>query len=258
MEQKNNTQKNYYTIDLMHILKALWQRAWIIVIVTALAGVLGFCVSEFVVAPEYSSSVLLYVNNGSMDDKDSITSSDIKTSQILVQTYTEILKNRTTLEQVAHQMDDKYTYGQLNGMITASSSNETEVMKITVTANDPTEAANIANTIALVLPGRISEIITGATMKVVDSAVPNNTPVSPSVSGDTVKFAAVGFLIAAFVIAIFAMLDDTIHDEEYLLQNYKYPILAKIPNLLGADAKHYGYKNGKYYYTKPLADDDNV
>ena len=50
-------------------------------------------------------------------------------------------------------------------------------------------------------------------------------------------------------LVIFALMDDTIHDEDYVLQNYDCPILAKVPNLLNSGSKHYGY----YYQAKDKA-----
>ncbi|MBQ7355252.1 MAG: hypothetical protein IJW62_07030, partial [Clostridia bacterium] len=60
----------------------------------------------------------------------------------------------------------------------------------------------------------------------------------------------VGAFLAALVLAIFAIMDDTIHDEDYILQNYEYPILAKVPDLLGSGSKSYGY----YYQKKKSTD----
>ena len=40
-------------------------------------------------------------------------------------------------------------------------------------------------------------------------------------------------------------LQDTIHDEEYILRTYDYPILGKVPDLLNKGSKSYGY-----YYRK--------
>lgn len=121
-------------------------------------------------------------------------------------------------------------------------------MRVTVTGEDPYEVSKIANCIAEVLPIRISEIIDGASMEVVDSAIPNLNKISPSIT----KYTAVGFILGIFlsigIIVIFAMLDDTIHDEEYILKTYNYPILAKIPNLLDMNSKEYGYYSAK---TKP-------
>jgi capsular polysaccharide biosynthesis protein len=114
-------------------------------------------------------------------------------------------------------------------------------MKVTVTTEDPNEAAKIANCIAEVLPVRISEIIDGASMEVVDSAVPNNQKISPSITKYTAVGLILGVLIAVIAVCIAAMLDNTIHDEEYVLKTYNYPILAKVPNLIYSGSKRYGY-----------------
>ena len=60
MERKN---EEYYTIDILHIVKTLWHRAWLIVLCGILFAGAGFSVAKFLVKPTYSSSVMLYVNN---------------------------------------------------------------------------------------------------------------------------------------------------------------------------------------------------
>ncbi len=257
-ERKQN--REYYTIDLIHIAKALWERIWLIILAAVIGAAAGFSYSNFLIAPTYSSSVLLYVNNTSFsvgNTSVSISSSQIMAAQSLVKTYTEILDNRTTYERVIQKSGVSYTPAQLSRMVKAGPSNETEIMEVTVTCTDPNEAAKIANCIAEVLPGRIQEIIDGASMEVVDTAVPNSQKVAPSITKYTIVGLILGAFGAAAVLAVFALMDDTIHDEDYILQNYKYPVLAKLPDLLGGGSKRYGYryyrsgyyrKNYGYYY----------
>ena len=241
--------KEYYTIDLLHIMKSLAKRAWLIILAAFVAAFVGFSIAAFVITPTYSSSIMLYVNNTSFslgNTSFSISASEINAAQSLVKTYSEILNNRTTLERVIDKAGVDYTYQQLSGMIKAAPSNETEIMKVTVTCEDPYEAAKIANCIAEVLPIRISEIIDGASMDVVDSAVPNENKVNPSITKYTALGLLLGLLVSAGILVVVAILDDTIHDEEYVLQNYEFPILAKIPDLANTGGKHYGY----YYQNK--------
>ncbi len=246
MEKQEKRISEYYTIDLLHIIKSLLRRVWVIVLSGVLAAIIGFVYSAFLIAPTYSSSIMLYVNNSSFslgNTSFSISSSEISAAQSLVKTYAELLNNRTTLERVIEKSKTQYTYKELSSMITALPANDTEIMKVTVTAEDPYEAAKIANTIAEVLPVRIAEIIDGASMEVVDSAIPNLEKVAPSVS----KYTAVGFIIGVvlslIVLVVIAMMDDTIHDEEYILNTYNYPILAKIPDLVNSGNETY-----EYYY----------
>lgn len=244
MDKKETNIKEYYTVDLIHIAKSLWHRAWVIVLSGILVAIIGFLASSFVIAPKYSSSILLYVNNSSFslgNTSFSISSSEITAAQSLVKTYGVLLNNRTTLERVIEKTNVPYTYRELSDMITAAPSNETEIMCVTVTTEDPYEAARIANCIAEVLPIRISEIIDGASMEVVDSAVPELDKISPSITKYTAVGLILGVLLSAIVLAIAAMLDDTIHDEDYILKTYDYPILAKIPDLLTSGNSKYGY-----------------
>lgn len=241
MENKNN---EYYEIDLMHIVKILWRRVWLIVLSGFIAGAIGFAVAAFAISPTYSSSIMLYVNNSSFslgNTNFSISSSEISAAQNLVKTYGVILNNRTTLERVIDKTDVPYTYKQLSEMIEASPQNGTEIMRVTVTTENPYEAAKIANCIAEILPIRVAEIIDGASMEVVDSAIPELQKVAPSVTTYTAISFVLGALLSMVVLVIFALMDDTIHDEDYVLQNYDCPILAKVPNLVNSGSKHYGY-----------------
>ena len=250
MENNEKNQKEYYVIDVRHILKTLLGRAWLIVICGILAAAIGFSVAAFAIAPTYSSSVKLYVNNNSIS-LEQITIGDINASRGLVDTYGVILGSRTTLERVIQKTGVGYSWEELEKMIRYTPVNDTEIMQVTVTTEDPYEASRIANTIAEVLPKRISEIIEGASMEVVDSAVPDLRKVAPSITRYTAVGMMLGVLLCAGSIVIFAMSDDTIHDEEYILSTYSYPILGKVPDLVNVGGKPYGKRYGSYgYYYK--------
>ena len=241
--EKTQNNRDFYSVDLMQIIKSLWKKAWIIAIATVLSGILGFCVAAFGITPKYSSSVMLYVNNGSFSVGEilNVTNSELLGARSLVDTYIVMLDNRTTYNKVIEKAGVDCTFDELEDMVVAESVNGTEVMRITVTSTDPYEAADIANAIAVVLPMRISEIIAGSSMEVVDSGAVNLKKVAPSITGFTVVGMLVGAIICVLVLVVIDMRDDTIRGEEYILQNYDYPILAKIPDLVNTDSKSYGY-----------------
>ncbi len=248
MEKHEINISEYYIIDIIHIVKTLWRRVWLIALAGIIAAAVGFSFSAFAIAPTYSSSIKLYVNNSSFslgNTSFSISASELTAAQSLVRTYGDILDSRSTLERIIEKAGVDYSYKRLSKMIVYESSNHTEIMRVTVTANDPYEASMIANTIAEVLPIRISEIIDGASMEVVDSAIPVLEKVSPSITRYTTLGFVLGVLISVVVLVITALLDDTIHDEDYVLNNYDYPILGKVPNLLNTGGKKYGY-----YYSR--------
>lgn len=244
MEKQEINSTEYYAVDILHIVKTLWKRFWIIILSGLVAAAVGFSVSAFLITPTYSSQVKLYVNNSAIslgNTSFSISASEITAAQSLVKTYGEILDSRSTLERIIEKANVKYDWKELSEMITYEPSNGTEIMSVTVVSENPYEASKIANTIAKVLPVRISEIIDGATMEVVDSAVPETEKIAPSITMYTAVALFLGIFLSVVVLVIIAMLDDTIHDEEYVLKTYDVPILGKVPELVNSSSKSYGY-----------------
>lgn len=249
MENQEKNNREDYTIDLLHIAKCLWRRAWLIVLCGLLAAGIGFSISYFGIAPTYSSSVKLYVNNSSISlgkSSFSISASELTAAQSLVKTYGDILDSWNTLERVIEKAEVDYTWQELSSMIACAPSNETEIMLVTVTCKDPYEASKIANAIAEVLPIRISEVIDGASMEIVAPAIPNLNKVAPSITKYTAYGLMLGILITSIILIIIALTDDKIYDEEYILRTYDYPILGKVPDLLNTGSKSYEYYSQKH------------
>lgn len=244
MDKTERNVNDYYVVDLSHVIKVVWRNVWVVILVSIIVAALAFSLAAFVIAPTYSSSIMLYVNNSSFNVGDlgfSISSSQLTAAQSLAKTYTVLLKNRTTLERIIDDTGVNYGWEDLYDMIESSPVNETEVLRVTVTCKDPYEAARIADGIAKILPQRIAEIIEGASMEVVDSAIVDTEKVAPSITMYTFVGFVVGALLAVLVLIIAALMDNTVHDEEYVIKTYNYPILAKVPNLLGTGTKKYGY-----------------
>ena len=224
-----NQKKTEY-IDLLKLARAMLKRAWLILFATAAAGAVVYLYSVFLATPMYTAQTLLYVTNRS-DSASNISSSDLTAAQSLVDTYGVILTARSTMEEVLEVSGTDYTVEELQNMVTSGAVDSTEVLSVTVTDADPAEAAKIANAIAEVLPKKISEHIQGCSVSVVDYASVPKKQSSPNVTGNTLKGCLLGFVLACGYIVILFLMDTKIHDEEYLMQTYKLPILAAVPDL---------------------------
>ena len=233
-------ERDMIEIDLLKLVLILWRKAWAIVLAMVVMGGIAFGVTYNFIEPTYQASVKVYVNNTNQNNS-TMTQSDVNLQRTLVQTYIVTLKSRTTLNEVIKQADLDYDFEELSEMISAEAVNSTEVFEVTVVSKDAKEAAEIANTIAEVLPTRISEIIESSSVKILDYAIINNEPVSPSYVKNIAIGALAGAVVAVALIFLQFVLDNKIHSEEYLIEHYKYPILAVIPDL-AATSKNKYYK----------------
>ncbi len=205
MEEQKKESTVYYTVDLLYVCKYIWRRLWIVLVSGVVLATAGFCVAEFVVTPRYESSVLLYVRNEVASD---LSASDLDASQSLVNTCGVILYARSTLEYVIRETGVAYDAGTLSKMVEAVAEDKTEVLRVTVTSTDPYEAAQIANSIARVLPDRVAEIVKGASVTLVDEAVPNLEKAYADPGRFTVIGLVLGLMLSGGSLAVMAALED--------------------------------------------------
>ncbi len=261
MEKFEKNTQNDDSIDILYFVKALWRKAWAILLITLLCGGGAFGFTKLFVKPKYSSSVLLYVNNGDISIS-GITVSQLSAAQSLVDTYIAILDNRTTMQEIQKTAaksdsslgEDEINWKKIKGAITAEAVEGTELFKITATTTSPEKSEILANSAATVLSLRVESIIDGCSVKLVDAAV-DGVKVSPNSTRGALIGVVCGFLAACALFVVLAMLDDTIQNEDTVVDMYNVPMLAKIPNLV-FESKAYGsYKSyRKSYRYKTLGD----
>lgn len=241
----NERKSEEFEIDLLELLQVLLSKIWMILVVSVLGGAIAFAYTFAFIKPQYTASTLLYVNNSNISVGSasfSISNADLSAAQKLVDTYVVILKSRRVLNEVIEESGTNYTYEQLNDRISASSVNNTEVFRVTVTAESPQESEKIANVIARVLPEKISEIVLGSDVKIVDYAIIPASKSAPSNTKNTAIGALAGFVLVCAVIIIRYLLDDSIQNEDYLTDTYPdIPLLAVIPDLSDSRNSGYGY-----------------
>ena len=232
--REKHTAGSDYEIDLLQLARALWQHVLIIAAACVVLAAVGYGYGKLMITPKYEASALMYVNNSSISlggASVTFSTSQLSAARSLVDTYSVIMKTRMTLNSVIRQTGVNYSYEALSKMVRAESKDETEIFTITVTSTDPEEAALLANCIADTLPDKISDVMEGSSVKIVDRAVVPVRPVSPGAR----RYAMIGFLLGLVIscgVVILVELNDTvIRDEEYLMQNYDLPLLGVVPDL---------------------------
>ncbi len=241
-------------LDLLDMITLLWSKIWIIVISMVLCGSIVFAGAMISVVPQYTATAMMYVNNSSLSvggGTISFTASQLTAAKNLLDVYVIILKSRTTLEAAIEEGDLPYTYEQLREIVTAGSVNGTEIFSIAATCSDPAVAKLIVDTIVDLLPDRISDIVDGSSVRLVDHTVLPKVSSSPSNARYALIGALAGLVASCGLIIVQDLMNTTVRDEEYLKQRYNIPILAVVPDVYGVSKKKYGYKYGyrsKYRY----------
>lgn len=232
------------TIDILALLKALWNHVILIAICTVAAALLAFLITKLFIPETYRAKITMYVNNRTTEGAQSITSADLTAAAKLVDTYTAIIKSEKVMSETIREAGVDMKTASLRKIVTTSAVNNTEVFDLYVTDTSKERAAALANAIADVSPAIIMEIVEGSSVKVIDDALIPTERYSPSYSRNLILGALIGFVAACAVVIVITLLDDTVKSTADF-EGYKYPMLAVIPNLdEKEESGRYGYGYG--------------
>ncbi|MBE6562684.1 MAG: hypothetical protein E7660_03010 [Ruminococcaceae bacterium] len=226
-----NTQngQSIFDIDFRDLGGLLLRSLWILILCFSLCFGYIYYTKETVKVPLYTASATMYVSN-SNDVKYIYSTSDTYNAQKLIETCSVVIKTNKVIDKVVEQLDGKYKASEIRGSINVSSVQETEVMQITCTTDDPNKSAEVCNAILVVVPDILKENIKVGAAEILDEAqVPTAKTNLPSFKQPFV-YGVAAAVIAAVIIVVAYLLDTRIKSKEEITAQYGIPVLSDIPN----------------------------
>ena len=192
--------------------------------------ILSFFYYTFMVTPTYTASGSIYINCMSSDNyaEEGISQYEIESSRILSTTYMEVLLGRTFLEKVSSDIGYKYDYKQLSRMVGVASVNETELLAVAVTSDNPEDSYIICKSIINNAPAKMTSIFKRGTIEVIDEVNMPTIPSKPTFKKKIFMGVLLGFLLGALIVAVIELFDTRIRSAHALENRYKITVLGEI------------------------------
>ncbi len=225
-KMESNREKDELEIDLKDILFELLEHWKMIIFSAVMIAAAAFCISKFMITPQYQSTATLYVFSKST----SITSlTDLQVSSNLTADYQLAVSGRPVLEMVIANLRLNETYATLSKKLSVSNPSDSRFLEITITDPDPMRAKQIADEIAEVSAAYIAEKMDQDPPNVIQYGYADEDPVSPSIGRNTIIGGFLGALLAAALIIISYLLSDTVMTPEDVERKIGIQVLASLP-----------------------------
>ena len=224
MENQTVNNNDEVEIDLGEVFHLLLSKLGVIIlsgIVFCLAAVMG---TMLLITPKYESTTKIVVL--SKQDSSTLTNQDIQTSTSLTKDYAELIKSRTVTEGVIAQLKLDMTHEELLKKLSVDTPTDTRVVS---TDTDPYTAAQIANAVRDIASKHIQQVMDIKAVNVVETANIPDEPSSPSVPKNGVIGGLLGILLAAAVVIIVYLTNDTVKTPEDVEKYLGLSVLGTIP-----------------------------
>ena len=218
-------------IDVLQLVKVLWKRKFVIVLVALLAGITAFAYSSFVIKPQYTSTTRIYVVNRNQADKPGLTNQDLQAGAYLVKDYREIILSQDVLEKVV--ADQKLTMDAktLGRKVSVTVPADTRIVSISVRDGNPEEASRIANALREEAAQKIISVTRVSDVTTLEEARPATSPSSPNIRRNTMIATIAGVGFVTIIVLLVELLDDRVKRPEDIEEVMHISLLGVIPNL---------------------------
>lgn len=216
-------------IDLKELFEFLVEKVKLIIFVIIGVCILGCCYGLFLQTPKYQSyTTVILGGNEAGSTSGSLTYNDITLNKNLVGTYSEIVKSRRVLDQVIAELNLELSYESLASKISVGSVNQTEIIKITVTDEEPVTAKNIANVTANYFTKEIVVLYNMNNVNILDEAIASESPSNINFVKQLILYLAVGLVLGLGIAFVIFYFDRTIKSVEQVEQKIQLPILGSV------------------------------
>ena len=223
-------------INLKRLFEVAFSLKWLIIVIMILCAFAGYMYSYKYVVPVYNSSIKLVLSQvqdsnpqENESKEESITQSDILINNQLVETYSEIIKSKNVTKKVIENLQLSINEETLSEKIQVSYVDGTQVLKITVTDENPEVSKNIATEVGKVFKEEIKSIYNINNVTVIEEAEANYVPANVNHVRDIIIFEAIGAFISIIIVMIFCLFDTTIKDEKDIENEMGVTSLGMIP-----------------------------
>ena len=225
----DNQEKDLIQLDIMLLIKSIWEKKILILLVTVLFTAVSLAYSIFLVTPQYSSTTKVYVVNQTKDDK-AITTQDVQLGSLLIKDYKEIILSNKVMEDSSEKSGLGITAKQLAGKVSVDAPKDTRIISITVRDKDPQVASQLANTVKEVSADQIKDVTKIDDVTTLEEAKAAMSPSSPNIPKNAILATALGFIIAVAGVVLFELLDDRIKRAEDIEDVMGLVLLGVVPD----------------------------
>lgn len=219
------------SIDVIELMFRLLDKAWLIVLVSVLMGILGGLITHFFIEDTYKATTKLYV----IGEDAAIDLTQLNFGDKLAEDYVQVFYNRDIHRAVKDTLQTKYGYTlpdfvTTNRELEVKQLNNTRILSITYTCEDREMAMRVVEEYASAAMVFVQARM-GAQVPPTEFEQPYapEKPVGPKMLRNVALMFIMGGLATVLILVVIFITDDRIRSSEQLERHLGLPTLGMMP-----------------------------
>ncbi len=211
-------------INIKALLKGLLKRLWVILLITLVVTLLVAIYTTWFVTPAYRATVEATIM---INDMNQTQINNINTSVQMMGTYASYVTSDETMTAASALVNGTYSPSEIRSMINVSYNQGSLLLRISATSASPDHAAVLANQVAIAA----QNVIDLAELNIIRSAVPPQSPTSPSLEKNMLYAFVFTFAAACLIFLLIELYNNKISSEKQLSDILGVPVIGSVPRI---------------------------
>ena len=225
---------NDEVISLGQVLSILRKHLIMLIAMTCIGGVFAAAITYLIMQPKYESTAMILVNREQTTQAGQYN--DLQTDLQMINTYKDILTKDVVLKTVRATLTKQGvvvgSVNQLANEVTVTNNPNSQVMSVTVKADDPYTARSIVNETVKVFRDKITSIMTNAkNVSIISHGTLNEDSVSPRKNINILIGLLAGLGIGILLAFLRELTDRTVKNTEFITGVLGLPLLGTITDI---------------------------
>lgn len=221
-------------LDFGRLFSELKKRVLLVALVILVCISVALVYTKYFCTPLYTSCAKIFIFNS---EASKVNTNEIAISTYLTKDYSELILDRSVLEEVNKELGFNYSYEELRSAIKVVNPEESRILEVYATTSNQKRSQQIADEVCVVAQKKIVDFMGVDRVNIISEAYYPTSPTSPSLTTNILFGALIGVGISALIVFLFYFKDDNLYGEEDVEKYLDVNILGVIPYSKGKDTR---------------------
>lgn len=221
--------------DYIRMLRML-RKNWLLILVSTVLGAIGAGAFSLTTTPSYEASTSMYISiRGSQATTGDLIAGSTYARQAMA-SYQAVISSAVVLNRVIDDLGLAEDENELASSISVSSPSNTVLLNVTVTRDDPAQAAAVANSLGKNFVYVVTNVLekseagqpSAVQIETIDPAVAPEFPSSPNTARNVTLGLILGLMVGVGATILRSTLDTRVRRTEDITRLTDLPVLARI------------------------------
>lgn len=213
-------------LNFARLFSELKKRLLLVVLVIMVCVSVALVYTKYFCTPLYTSCAKIFIFNS---EAEKVSSSEFAISTYLTKDYSELILDRSVLEEANAELGFNYSYAELKSAIKVVNPEDSRILEVYATTSSQDRSQQIADKVCVVAQKKIVDFMGVDRVNIISEAYYPTSPTSPSLPTNLLFGALVGVGISALIVFLFYFKDDNLYGEEDVAKYLDVNILGVIP-----------------------------